>query len=100
MQEPAPPSDLSYTSGVWHYTRGLAFAATGQLDQTEREHEELHKITIAIPVDRVLGTSNNAQKVSELAEAVLAGEIASARGSQTEAIARLSDAVRMQDTEL
>jgi Flp pilus assembly protein TadD len=44
-----------------------------------------------------LGTSNNAQKVSELAEAVLAAEIASARGNQTEAIARLSEAVRMQD---
>jgi tetratricopeptide (TPR) repeat protein len=97
MQEPAPPSDLSYASGVWHYTRGLAFAATGKLDQADLEHGELHKITMAIPADRILGTSNNAQKVSELAEAVLAGEIASARSNQTEAIARLSDAVRMQD---
>jgi tetratricopeptide (TPR) repeat protein len=96
-QEPAPPSDLSYASGVWHYARGLAFAAMGTLDQADREREELHKITRAIPTDRVLGTSNNAQKVSELAETVLTGEIASARGDRAEAIARLSDAVQMQD---
>jgi tetratricopeptide (TPR) repeat protein len=97
MREPAPPGDLSYASGVWHYTRGLAFAATGKLGQAELERGDLRKITMAIPADRVLGTSNNAQKVSELAEAVLAGEIASARGNQTEAIARLSNAVRIQD---
>jgi hypothetical protein len=88
MQEPAPSSDLSYASGVWHYTRGLAFAAMGKLDQADRERTELHKITMTIPADRVLGTSNNAQKVSELAEAVVAGEIASARSNQTDAIAR------------
>jgi len=97
IQEPAPPSDLLYASGMWHYTRGLSFAATGKLEQADRERGELHKITMAIPANRVLGTSNNARKVSELAEAVLAGEIASARGNQTEGIARLSDAVRMQD---
>src|SRR3984893_7299312 len=97
MREAAPPSDLSYASGVWHYTRGLAFAATGKLDQADREREKLHQITIAIPADRVLGTSNNAKKVSELAEALLAGEISSARGDQTEAVAWLSDAVRIQD---
>jgi hypothetical protein len=92
-----PPSDLSYASGVWHYTRGLAFAAMGKLNQADREREELHKITRSIPTDRVLGTSNNARKVSELAETVLTGEIASARGDHAEAIARLSDAVQMQD---
>jgi tetratricopeptide (TPR) repeat protein len=96
-QEPAPPSDLSYASGVWHYARGLAFAAMGKLAQADREREELHKITGSIPTDRVLGTSNNAQKVSELAETVLTGEIASARGDHAEAIARLSDGVQMQD---
>jgi tetratricopeptide (TPR) repeat protein len=97
MQEPAPPSDPSYANGVWHYARGLAFAAMGKLDQADREREELHKITRSIPADRVLGTNNNAQKVSELAETVLTGEIASARGDHEEAIARLSYAVRMQD---
>jgi tetratricopeptide (TPR) repeat protein len=97
IQEPAPPSDLSYASGVWHYARGLAFAAMGKLAQADRERVELHKITRSIPTDRVLGTSNNARKVSELAETVLTGEIASARGDHAEAVARLSDAVQMQD---
>jgi tetratricopeptide (TPR) repeat protein len=97
MQEPEPPSDLSYASGIWHYARGLAFAATGKLDQAERERDELRRITAAIPPDRLLGTSNQARKVSALAEAVLAGEIASARGDHQQAAVHLSDAVRMQD---
>jgi tetratricopeptide (TPR) repeat protein len=97
MQEPAPPSDLRYANGMWHYARGLALAATGKLDEAEREREELHKITTAIAPDRLLGSSNQARKVSEVAEAVLAGEIASAKGDHTQATARLADAVRMQD---
>jgi tetratricopeptide (TPR) repeat protein len=97
MHEPAPPSDLQYASGMWHYTRGLALAVAGKLNEAEHEREELHKITTAIAPDRVLGTDNQARKVSELAEAVLAGEIASAKGDRTKANARLADAVRMQD---
>jgi tetratricopeptide (TPR) repeat protein len=97
MHEPAPPGDLQYASGMWHYSRGLAFAATGKLDEAEHEREELHKITSAIALDHVVGTDNETRKVSELAEAVLAGEIASAKGDRAEANVRLADAVRMQD---
>lgn len=97
LKEPAPPKDLPYTSGIWHYARGLAFAGKGRFDEAERERNELHAISAAIPADRPLGTSNTAKQVLEVAAAVLAGEIASAKGNHADAVAKLGDAVRMQD---
>jgi tetratricopeptide (TPR) repeat protein len=97
LLEPAPPADLLYTSAMWHYSRGLALAATGKVEEAREEGRELHKITVALPPDRSLGTSNQAQKVSALAEAVLAGEIDAANGDHAHAVERLADAVRKQD---
>ena len=40
--------------GSWHYTRGLAFAATRQLQQAEQELEALRHIMKDASLDRPL----------------------------------------------
>jgi tetratricopeptide (TPR) repeat protein len=97
LKEPAPPKDLPYTSAIWHYARGLAFAAKEKLADAARERKELDAIVAAMAPDRPLGSSNSAKKVSELAALILQAEIASAKGDHGAAVAKLTDGVRMQD---
>jgi hypothetical protein len=47
--------------------------------------------------DRPLGTSNRAKNVAEVAQEVLAGEIASAGGDRKAAIEKFTRAVRLED---
>ena len=40
LRQPAPPKDLRYITGVWHYARGLAYTA-GKLDSAGVERDSL-----------------------------------------------------------
>jgi tetratricopeptide (TPR) repeat protein len=97
LKEPAPPRDLPYTLAMWHYARGLAFSGKRNFKRAARERKELDTVIATIPPDRPLGTSNRAKDVAQLAAAVLAGEIAAAKGDHAGAAAGLARAVRMQD---
>lgn len=97
LKEPAPPKDLPFTSAMWHYARSLAFSSKGNRAQAASEQKQLETITAAISPDRPLGTSNRAKDVAQVAVAVLAGELAAARGDHKDAAAKLTGAVRMQD---
>ena len=41
LRQPAPPKDLRYTTGIWHYVRGLAYTAQGKLDSAAVERDRL-----------------------------------------------------------
>jgi len=97
LKEPAPPTDLPFTSAMWHYARALAYSAKGKRAEATSEQKQLEATTAAIAPDRPLGTSNRAKNVAEVAVVVVAGEIAAARGDRKGAAARLADAVRLQD---
>jgi tetratricopeptide (TPR) repeat protein len=96
LKEKAPAPDFTYITGIWHYARGLAFAAKGKIDQAGAEQKELDKIAAAMPDDRIVGF-NSGKKLLQLGSATLAGEIAAAQGKHDEAIPHLRDAVAIQD---
>jgi predicted Zn-dependent protease len=80
---------------MWHYARGRALAATGRVDEAEAELRSLHRLE-----DVMRGTRlefNDAGHVLEIAGAVLAGRIAEARGEAGAAVARLREAVELED---
>ena len=97
LKEPEPSKDLPFTSAMWHYARALAYSAKGNRAQAAREQKQLEAVTASIPPDRPLGSINNARQVAEVAVVVVAGELAAARGDRKGAVAKLTDAVRMQD---
>jgi len=97
LKEKAPPADLKYTTAIWHYARGLAFAAKNRPDDAIAEKKKLDAILGATPADRVVGF-NSANKLLTMASATLAGEIDSARRDHDDAIKNLKDAVAIQDT--
>src|SRR6266478_4235031 len=97
LKEPAPPADLTYTTGIWHYARGLALVAKGRLDAAKKEHDQLEAIATAMPDDRIVGF-NSGKKLLGLGSATLAGRIESAEGHHDDAVKSLRDAVAIQDS--
>jgi tetratricopeptide (TPR) repeat protein len=96
LKEPAPPTDMIYTTGVWHYARGLAFAAKNRPADALKEKEQLDAIVAATPVDRIVGF-NSVNRLLAAASATLAGAIDSASGHHDDAIKNLKEAVAIQD---
>jgi hypothetical protein len=96
LQESPPPPDLKYSLAIWHYARGLAFAATGQLDRAEEARDKLTQVAGLIPADRTVG-NNSAGSLLQIASHILAGQVDARRGNTDEAIRHLQEAVRLQD---
>lgn len=95
--EQAEPADyLPVSQAVWHYARGLAFAATNRVDEAEEERSAFEDA-----VDRVPDTSylfqNASLKILEVAEAMLDGEIAYRKGEFESAFDHLRVAVKLDD---
>lgn len=97
LAEPAPPANDRFVTGIWHYGRGLAFVAKGNLDAADAELQQVREIAADPRLDYVLFSPNTAASILAIAPAVLAGEIAAARGQYDTAIASLSQAVRLED---
>src|SRR5215469_4694095 len=96
LKEPAPPTDMTFTTGVWRYARGLALAAKNRPADALNEKKQLDQIAASMPPDRVVGF-NSASKLLALGSATLAGEIDSTQGRHDDAIKSLREAVVIQD---
>jgi tetratricopeptide (TPR) repeat protein len=97
LAEPAPPSTNAFLKGSWHYVRGLAFVATGQLQQAGQELEALRAIMNDSALDIPLLSKNTSRAVLNAAPELLAGEIAAAYGQFDQALTHLERAVRLED---
>jgi tetratricopeptide (TPR) repeat protein len=98
LQHPAPPREFLYTTGVWHYARGLAFNAKGQAAEARRELTELEKVLASVPAERTVAFFFRAKNVLQMAANVLGGEIAAKAGDAASAERLLRAAVAEQDT--
>jgi len=96
LRQPAPPKDLRYTTGVWHYVRALAYNAKGQPDSADVERDRLVAIEAAVPAEQMLNL-NPAKAVLGIARAHLAGEIAAKEGQTDEAVLQLRKAIEGED---
>ena len=96
LKQPAPPADLKYSTGMWHYARGLAFAATKRLNKATAEHQKLTEIAAATPPETQV-MLNSAAALLQVAANVLGGEIAAKRKNMEEAVQLLEQAVQQQD---
>jgi tetratricopeptide (TPR) repeat protein len=99
LNEPRPPEDSLFWTGVWYYARGLAYTATGKLDEATRELNRLREIAGYDSLEdyRVTFSRNGAKALLDLAAVVLAGELSAKRGDYDIAIARLHRGVLLED---
>lgn len=99
LDEPAPPHDSPYWTGIWHYARGLAYSARGEWDKAAAELKNLEKIASEKSLEdlRVTFSRNGAKAILVIAVNVLAGELAAQRGEYDLAVARLHRAALLED---
>ena len=98
LEEPAPPSGSAFLWGGWHYARGLAFVAKGQLSNAGQELAKLRAVMKDKSLQQPLFSPNTAAAVLSVAPEMLAGEIAAARKRYDVAIAHMEKAVRLEDS--
>jgi tetratricopeptide (TPR) repeat protein len=98
IRYPAPPGEWSYTVGVWHYARGLAFNAKAQAAEARGELAALETLLQSVPEERTVAFFFRARTMLQLAANVLAGELAAKSGDVATAERLLRAAVAEQDT--
>ena len=98
LAEPEPPAFSAVLRAVWHYSRGLSYVAKGQLSSAEAELRKLVALTTDPSMKEALFSPNPSSAIVAPAPAVLAGEIAAARGDYDLAVSQLDRAVRLEDS--
>jgi tetratricopeptide (TPR) repeat protein len=96
LRQPAPPTQLRYTTGIWHYARGLAYTAGNRADLAAAERDQLVAVDEATPSDQMINL-NSAKALLGIARAHLAGEMAAGRGDIDEAVSQLQIAIKGED---
>lgn len=97
LKEPAPPDGHVYLKGTWHYARGIALAAKGQLADAEVELAEVKRIAADPALNFTLFSPNTAASILAIAPEALAAELAARRKDYDTAIAHAERAVRLED---
>ncbi len=98
LAQTAPAEDLMYPNGVWHYARGTAFTAKGQLQEASQELEKLKAIATDPALTKVtIWDINTTTDLLNIAVEVLTGKLAAKQGDYTQAIAHLKTAVNLED---
>ncbi len=97
LAEPAPPAELEFSNGIWHYVRGTAFARQGDPDAARAEHAALGPLRDTTDVRFLDGVDYPASMLLAIADALVLGEIAMAEKNFAEAIEHFEKAVAVQD---
>jgi tetratricopeptide (TPR) repeat protein len=98
LARPEPMKEMPNTHALWHYSRALAYAAGGKVQDAEKEKVLFSSEVKAIPPEAMFGEFNHAKDVFELAGHVIEARIAITKGDKQDAIAHWKKAVEKQDT--
>ena len=96
LAEPELPEHLPVSRALRLYARGVALAALGRADEARVAQQSFATAAAAVPLDAVFG-NNSARAIVAIAEAVLDGEILVREGKTEAGIARLREAVSLED---
>jgi tetratricopeptide (TPR) repeat protein len=99
LARPLPrASDAPYLIGLVHFARGMAFAATGDLQAARAQAEGLRTMERrAIEQKLKVKNINPAADLLAIARSLLASELALARGARAEAVRHAAAAVAAED---
>lgn len=84
------------TTALTHYARGVAFAASGRVEDAQRERERFAAATAKVPESRTL-FNNTCADILAIAGRMLDGELEYRRGNHDEAFAHLRAAIAADD---
>ncbi|MGB1253638.1 MAG: hypothetical protein ACPG8W_23710, partial [Candidatus Promineifilaceae bacterium] len=95
---PLPEDKTLYcvTTSVWHYAKGLAYAATGDIENAAIQQQLLAEAHERIPDTRMI-YNNTARDILQVGIAMLEGELSYRRGQYDTAFAQLRHTVDLYD---
>jgi tetratricopeptide (TPR) repeat protein len=96
LKEPKPAEHLPMTRSIWHYARGVAFAATGKVDEAKHEQVKFLETKKQVPETSIL-FNNTSLDILGIAQLMLAGEISYRAGEHDLAFEQLREAVKRDD---
>ncbi|KAF1362839.1 TPR-like protein [Lizonia empirigonia] len=86
------------TIAMIHYGKGVAYAATGEVEKALKERAALKEAVKRIPSSRICGDfPNRSNVVLQVGEAMLDGEIAYREGNYDLAFSHLEEAIKRDD---
>jgi tetratricopeptide (TPR) repeat protein len=98
LAAPRPPVDRRYLTGAWHYVRGVALAATGDVGGAGAELARVRAIRDELaPKAIVFWSGARPDQLLDIGAHDLAGRLEGARGRWARALGPLREAVRLQD---
>ncbi len=96
LLEKQPEDWLPVSRSIWHYARGLSYAAKNMVPEAESEQKAFNAVRQTVPETSIL-FNNTSRDILGVAESMLAGEIAYRRGDHEEAFTNLREAVKRDD---
>jgi tetratricopeptide (TPR) repeat protein len=95
-----PDPEMQTTTVFWHFSRGLALAGTGKIEEAEAEYKIVAQAQESTADDVLFNMpiNNKTKDILKIAQDILGAKIAIARRDNGAAIERLSEAVAIQDT--
>jgi hypothetical protein len=97
LRLPAPDASLGITNAIWHFARGRAQAAKGNVADAEREQNLFRETAAKIPADATYDMLNTTADVVKVPENLLVGAIAGAKKDSKAEIDALNKAVAAED---
>ncbi|MEO0575307.1 MAG: hypothetical protein AAF004_07580 [Pseudomonadota bacterium] len=97
LAEPAPPENLEYSTAIWHYARATAFARTGNVAAAKSEHAKLEPLRASADIEFLDTLLYPATMLLEIADNLVAGEIAVGEKRYGDAVDDFEKAVAVQD---
>jgi tetratricopeptide (TPR) repeat protein len=97
LAHPEPAQEHPYARAIWHYARGRALVARGDLPGAGGELAHLRELMGHPALEGVTLEFNEAQRVLRIAEGVLAGTLDAARGRTDEGVRHLRRAAEIED---
>ena len=98
LAQAEPPAPLPYPTGIWHFARGMADTRKGDLVAAQRELDALRANAADPALAKVVFFEiNRADRLLDVAVALLRGELLRADGRQADGIAALHEAVVAED---
>jgi tetratricopeptide (TPR) repeat protein len=94
---PDEPGLFVVTTALWHYAKGVAYAATGDVANGAKQQRRFLEAWERVPVGRIV-FNNECRDILKVADAMLSGELEYRRQHYDAAFAHLRRAVALYDS--